>query len=97
MVRQALRGGIGGRGGDERRTGGAVEGQGQRRREDGRFLLQSEDLRESRYGKPRRGEDVGAALALEKEGEPEGEGGAVRGLEGQDGALGVGDVSVSAR
>lgn len=39
-------------------------------------------------GEPGGGEDVGAVLAFEEEGEPEWEGGAVGGLEGGGGALG---------
>ena len=58
-------------------------------------MLQSEDLRERRHAEPRRGEDVGAALALEEEGEPEGERGAVGGLEGWDRALLVGKMSAA--
>lgn len=39
----------------------------------GRFL-EIEDRREGRRGEPGRWEDVGAALAFEEEGEPDGEG-----------------------
>lgn len=49
--------------------------------------LDFEDKFEGFGVEPGRGEDVGAALAFEEEGEPEGEGGASGWKEGGDGAL----------
>jgi hypothetical protein len=51
--------------------------------------LELEDCGERRGREPGGREDVGAALAFEEEGEPEGEGGALGGNEGGGAALGV--------